>query len=449
MWRSRLASFFSRWIRLSAGLYISLAFSLLCLAQEGAPRERIRFLDGKVELCEVVAADADGITLRLSGISQPVRFRWWQLASEDAGRLREARTGRAAVAAEGEFLVPGYRIRTTEDRVYEGVVVEGAPPGQLWLKNSEGTFVIRIDSIASRDPIKVDLARAYAPDEIVGILVGRIKPRSPEDYDLLGLQLLRAKLQARAVSAFKVAEMLRHPESPEARMVGELVRLRDQIDDLAIRRAVFQAEEQALAGDYDAAIAQVEIVEKLLAGHPEAIQELHRVRTELQEFRGLARDDRMIMEGYRAAEALLMAKAMDRTVSFAAARDWAQQKLSSELLEHLRTKFNISPEDATARRVWEGRPTNILMKHSYEGSSWIVTRPDLRSPDEWWAGADDRVRYDLLKGLYIEKNLTVVQTETKSCGVCGGTGQVEQKNGQSAICPSCQGQKGYRVLIYR
>src|SRR6185369_4865051 len=142
---------------------------------------------------------------------------------------------------------------------------------------------------------------------------------SPEDYDLLGAQLLRAKLQARAVAAFKVAEMLRHPESPEARMVGELIKLRDRIDDLAIRKAVFLAEEQALAGEYDAAIAQVEVVEKLLAGNPAALEELKRVRTQLQEFRGMARDERIVKEGYRAAEALLKAKAMDREVSYAQA----------------------------------------------------------------------------------------------------------------------------------
>src|SRR5262249_50748380 len=157
-------------------------------------------------------------------------------------------------------------------------------------------------------------------------------PRSPEDYDLLGMQLLRAKLQARAVGAFKIAEMLRHPESPEARMVGELIKLRERIDDVAVRKAVFQAEEQALGGEYDAAIAQVEAVEKLLADRPEALEELKRVRTQLQEFRGLARDERIVMEGYRASEAFLKTKAMDRAVPFAQARAWVEEKLFAELL---------------------------------------------------------------------------------------------------------------------
>ena len=198
-------------------MYVSLGFAVLGAAQEGGPRERVRFLDGKAELCEIISADADGVTLKLSGIPQPLKFRWWQLAAEDAARLRDFHVGKPAKTAEAEFLVPGLRIRTTDDKVYEGVVADGAPPGQLWLKNAEGKFVIRIETIASRDEIKVDLARAYSPDEVVGILVGRIKPRTAEDYDLLGMQLLRAKLQARAVSAFRVAELLRHPESPVRR----------------------------------------------------------------------------------------------------------------------------------------------------------------------------------------------------------------------------------------
>jgi hypothetical protein len=328
-------------------------------------------------------------------------------------------------------------------------VADGAPRGQLWLKNAEGKFVVRVESILTRDEIQVDLAKAYAPDEVVGILVGRIKPHSPEDYDRLGAQLLRAKLQERAVAAFKVAEMLRHPESPEGRMVGELVKLRERVDDLAVRKAVFQAEEQALAGEYDAALAKVEEIEKLLTGHPEALEELKRVRTQLQEYRGMARDERIVAEGYRAGEAYLKLAAMNHQLSYADARAWAEEKLPAELFEHLRKRFNFSPGDDTVRQVWARRPAEGLMKHSYDGASWAVLRPEQRSPQDWWVAADDRTRYDLLKGLYVEKNLTVVTTQVKSCGVCGGIGTIQKRDETNGLCPSCFGLKGYRVLIYR
>jgi tetratricopeptide (TPR) repeat protein len=444
-WRSRFATIFTKWLRFSAGLYISLAFALLVSAQD-LPKERVRFLDGKTELCEVGNVDVDGVSLKLPGIPQAIKFRWWQLAAEDAARLRDRRPGTTPTSPDSEFFVSGLRIRTVDDKVYEGVPVDGAPAGQIWLKNADGKYVIRLETILTREEIKVDLTRAYSPDEVVGILVGRIKPRTPEDYDNLGAQLLRAKLQARAVAAFRVAELLRHPESPEARMVGELIKLRERVDDLAVRKAVFQAEEQALAGEYDAAIAKVEEIEKLLAGHPEALEELKRVRTQLQEFRGIARDERIVKEGYRAAESLLKLKAMDRSVSFADARAWAETKLPAELQQHLRSKFNFSPDDVTVQRVWDKRPADNLLKHAYDSSSWVVLRPELRSAQEWWVATDDRTRYDLLKGLYIEKNLGVLRSELKSCGVCGGTGQIGEP---ASICPSCQGLKGYRVLIYR
>jgi hypothetical protein len=447
-WRSRFATFFGKWLRFSTGLYISFGFALLASAQDGGPKERVRFLDGKVELCEVVSADADGVALRLSGIPQPIKFRWWQISTEDAARIRDSRPGTPSVTPESEFLVSGLRIRTVDDKVYEGVVAEGAPFGQLWLKNADGKYVIKIETILTRDEIKVDLTKAYTPEEVVGILVGRIKPRSPEEYDQLGAQLLRAKLQARAVAAFKVAEMLRHPESPEGRMVGELVKLRERVDDLAVRKAVFQAEEQALAGEYDAALAKIEEIEKLLTGHPESLEELKRVRTQLQESRGLARDERIVSEGYRASEAFLKLVAMNHQIPFADARLWAEAGLPAELFEHLRQRFNFSPGDETVRQVWERRPAEGLMKHSYDGSSWVVLRPELRAPQDWWAAADDRTRYDLLKGLYIEKNLSVLRTELKSCGVCGGIGTIQRRDETSAICPSCFGLKGYRVLIY-
>jgi hypothetical protein len=47
--------------------------------------------------------------------------------------------------------------------------------------------------------------------------------------------------------------------------------------------------------------------------------------------------------------------------------------------------------------------------------------------------------------LFVEKHLTVIRTEQKSCAVCGGTGL----DAANAMCAACQGLKGFRVLIYR
>lgn len=435
---------------------MSLAFAAGVQAQEGAPKELIRFPDGKVELCEIGAADAEGVVLKLEGLPRPVRFRWWQIAPEDAARIREARLGKGApesVPAPGGLLIPGLRIRTREGKSIEGFPEAGAPAGKLWIKSVEGRHVIEMDSVTSREEIQIDLVRVYTPDEAVSILVGRLRPQTPEDYDKLGSELLRAKLEARAQSAFKMAGVLRNPERPEARLARVLIRLRERLDDLAVRKSVFSTEERALAGDYDAALEELEALEKLLAGNPEALEELRRVRGELQSLRGRARDDRILDEAWRTIEAMTKTHALDRSLTMAAGKAWALERLPVALLEHLRVKFNFSPEDPALRLLWERRPEGPVFKHAYDDATWVVMRPELRDPEPWWAQADDAARHALLMGWFVERHLQVKRVEEKSCARCGGTGRVETVTDAAvpapALCGSCQGLKSSRVLIYR
>src|SRR5687768_615811 len=94
-----------KWLRASAGTYIALALSAAALRAQDVPKaERIRFLDGRTELCEVAGKDGDGVTLKLPGVPRPVKFPWWQLDPIDASRLRG---GEAPVPAGSEFSVAG------------------------------------------------------------------------------------------------------------------------------------------------------------------------------------------------------------------------------------------------------------------------------------------------------------------------------------------------------
>lgn len=427
------------------GLYVSALLAVGAAAQE-PPRERVRFIDGKSELCEAISADAEGVTLRLGGLPKPVTFRWWQLDPEDAAALRERFLGKAAAPAPETFAVAGVRLRTLDNKVVEGVLLPHAPPLELWVKNAEGKFVFRVDAVASREDVLLEPRKVYTPDEMLQVLVGRIRPGSPEDYDRLGAELLRARLRERAVAAFRTAELLRHPEWPEARLYRELVRLRDRLEGLALRKIVFDAQEACLAGDYDGALAQMDAVEKDLerARGEEVLREVRRLRAELQEFRGRARDDRIVREWRRAFEGFLKERALDRALSFAEARAFVEERLLAEVLEHVRRRFNFSPDDPAARLAWDRRGPELLAKHGYDEASWIVLRAEAGAPDAWWSGASDAARYRLLKGLAVEKHFRVLRAESKSCGTCGGTGLAE-----SAVCPACAGLKHQRVLIYR
>lgn len=412
-------------------------------AQE--PPERVRFLDGRAELAEVAGKDADGVTLRLAGLPRPVKFPWWQIDPADAARLRGEGTG-SPIPGPGDLTVPGVRIRTVDGKTFEGILQPGAPAGQLWIRGPEGRAAVPLASVLARDDVRLEMRLVYSAEEIVALLTGRLRPSTAEDYDKLGAELQRAKLEERAAGAFRMAELLRHPEWPEARICADLARLRERIEDLAVRRAVMLSQEGTLAGDYDAAVTALDEAERAVGPGPEALlAELRRLRSQVHALRGRAREERLVAEGWRTMEALLKAKAMDRAVGYAQARAHVEERLLPELLAELRKRFNFTPDDDALRAAWEARPGDAAFKHSTGEGSWLFLGADRRAPEAWWSEADDAARYRVLKGHFVEKHLKVLRTELKSCSGCGGTGL----DGKGSACAACMGLKAHRVLIYR
>lgn len=392
------------------------------------------------------AKDGDGVTLRLAGLPKPVRFPWWQLDPEDAARLRG--DARGPLPPAGEFAVAGLRVRLADGKTVEGIRMPGAPAEEMWIRNIDGKHVLPAGSVTAVEAVRLDLPRVYGPEEIAGILAGRIRPSTPEGFDRLGAELQRAKLEERAMAAFRMAELLRHPEWPEAAVAADLVKLRNRIEDLAVQRSLYEAQESCLTGEYDAALAQMDAVEAALAGRAGAEglrEELRRLRSQIQALRGRARDERIVQEGWRVAEALLKAKAMDPGADWTQARTWAEERLPAELLERIRRRFNFTPGDPALAAAWQARPAEPVQKHPVDEASWITLRPEAKDVEGWWRSADDSARYRALKAAWILKHLSLLKADLKSCATCGGTGQEPS----GAVCSSCLGLKEQRVLFYR
>ncbi len=411
----------------------------------------MRFVDGKVELCEVVSQDEQGVVLRLDRVPRPVRFSWWQIDPDDAEALKTGDRGGPAEAVSAERTIAGIRVRTTDGKVHEGLPLSGAPPGEIWLKNAGGKVVVRAGEVASREEARVPLQRVFTPDELFTHLVSRIRPSTPEDFDRLGAELVRVRLADRAGSVLRVAELLRHPDRPESRLYRDLGKLRDLLEDIAVRQAAFDARESCLAGDYERALERLDAVEQgLPASAPAAAgAEVRRLRGLVQELRGAAREERIVQEWYRTFDALIKAKAMDREISHAEAKAWVEGTLPGEVERHVQARFNFSPGDPEARRAWDRRPGSASFKHSAGNGSWLELRPEARAPEAWWSAADDASRYAVLKGLAVERHLHVLARELKGCPSCGGTGVDAAARPAGQACPSCLGTKAQRILFYR
>lgn len=442
----------ARWLRSTTGLYVSFLLCAGLAAAQESPGTRIRFVDGRTEACEIVSSDAEGVTLRLERIPKPVKFPWWQIDREDAEAIRGVgmREGTAG-SASPERTLPGLRVRTREGRVFEGVPLPGAPAGDLWLGTSGGKTVVPGASVVSREQIRIPIEKACTPDELFSHLVARIQPATADDFDRLGAELVRAKLPDRAGAILRMAEFLRHPERLESRTVRDLVRLRDALESLEARKAAAAAQESCLAGEYEAALERLDAVERALPSPAPAaaLAEVRRLRGLLQELRGAARDERIVLEWHRAMDTRLKARAMDRAVSWAEASAWVERGLPEEVERDVRARFNFSPSDPGARGAWERRPEDPVYKHAVGSGSWLTLKPEIRAPEEWWSVADDASRYGALKGLAIERHLRVVSKELKSCPACGGTGLARGPAAEGEICPACLGTKSQKVLIYR
>jgi len=419
------------------------------VAQEPDRRRGIRFVDGGIELCEVVSIDSEGVVLRLDRVPRPVKFAWWQIDPEDAREIRGG--GRATPPLAEGGTVPGIRVRTREGGVFEGVPVPGAPEGDVWIRNAEGRTALKAEQVVSREEVALPLARVYSPEEIFRLFAGRIRPSTPEEFERLGAELVRARMGDRAGALLRMAELLRHPDRPPMRLYRDLGRLRDLLEDLALRQAVAEAQESGLAGDYDRVLERLEAVERGLPASPPAgvEAELRRLRNLVQEMRGADREERIVQEWHRTTEVLLKARAMDPKGSFREASEWVERALPEEVERQVRGRFNFTPGDPEIRRAWERRSQDAVRKHAVGSGSWIWLEPGARDREEWWRGADAASRYGVLMGLAVERHFQVVACELKSCPACGGGGRVEGPSSSGDLCATCLGTKSLRVLIYR
>jgi len=361
-----------------------------------------------------------------------------------AAGLREAG---AQEAPEETLTVPGVRIRTREGKVYEGLL-GSAPNGRdLVVKNAEGSFPVPPESVESRERVRLDLKKVFRPGELLGILAGREQPGAAEEADRPGTARLRERLGEWTGTVFRISEILRRPEFAEPELQNDLAKLRAALEDLALRRTVFQAEESGLEGDYEFALAQIQRIEKSIDGSPAdlaLLAEIRRLQAQIEEGRGRAREEAVVDEIWRSLDASLKSLAMNRQIRFPEARDQVTGGLPARVLDRVRKRLNFSPEDPSPQAAWEHRSGQVRLRHAYGEASWVAVNPEARPVDEWWRTARDEVRYALLKGMYVEKHLAVVHVVTKTCGGCGGDGSVGD-----AVCPLCEGLKLQRVVIYR
>jgi hypothetical protein len=236
---------------------------------------------------------------------------------------------------------------------------------------------------------------------------------------------------------------------PEHGLYEAVGRLYAAMVDVTVREAVGQMQESSHVGDYEAALASVREVERLLGGGGAAAEELARIKTEIVVLRNLTHETRLQNEWLTAIDAELMRLATDGAVSFAEADLTARTKLMADAERRVAERLGFTVGDPVVSDAWRRRPQAQSKLHSYGAASFLSEAGTGRQ-ELWWGEAAPEERFAYLKGLHIELHRSVERVEAKNCSTCGARGTVRGATmGSTAPCPVCRGAQTFRVLVYR
>lgn len=402
----------------------------------------IRYLGGHEESVEVLAADAQGLTVRAGGLK--VYLNWYELDDACARSLQQTFLSPEQQKSPGPR-VHGKRVKRRDGSVVEGMRLDWSNEREVLLKTIKGTMTIAVSDIVEYDDVELALRDVLTPEELYRQIQERLQPDDPDGWEKFSRELTAVGLPDRAQAAARVADLLRRVESPEHSLHRGLGDLRAALIDIGLRQSVYDVQEEYLLGHYEKAIQLLKVVRSKVTPDTRAAEELERVHAELVTLRTLSLEARIAAEWSRNADGILLEVASSRSTSIDDAERAARERADKDAEARTAASFGFTPGDRTVRDAWERRPADRLLVHSYAEASWLVSRAEARGGGEsWWTDAPKEQKFAYLKGLYIESARKVVRVDAKNCPACGARRQVGGKT-----CTGCGGLGTHRVLIYR
>jgi tetratricopeptide (TPR) repeat protein len=411
----------------------------------------LRFLDGTLKTGYLIKIDRKGIKFRPEGTKVAIRFGWEELAPECAEELKKKYL--RVEPLPKKFALDGVKIITKDGKELKGIIIERfSTDEEIFIKSAQVSKFIKRHEIKEIHKTKLDPLEVYTSEELSKILYDRILPSDAEGYERLAEEFKKLKLEAEAVRAYKLSLALRKEDFPQGRLYKDLLKLRERIANIALKETLYQAQEEYLLGEYEKVLERLNKVQESLIKLPlrdEILHELKRIRVELNLLREITKDQKIISEYSRTIDALILAKAISRELSCKEAEWYVENRLKGEVEGLIAHRFNIDKE--SIKIIWEKRSRFGLKKLSYGKASWLLTDPAPKEKERFWETLENNLRFNYLKGLYIQRYMEVVKVLQKNCACCGAKGVIKVSHqGEKALqCPSCRGKKFFRIIIYR
>lgn len=471
--------------------------------------QTITMADGQVVLAQVDDAYGEGLRIKRLDNGGSLELRWDQLAADCARRIQQ----QFALVGDdqGELTVQASEVRYTlngSPQTVIGRILEGQGQGQLVVQQRGVQFKIPSTEITGVRQIDVPVSQIYTPDEFYAQRLAAIAPSENADlHAQLADELIRVRDYVRAVEHLQKAKDLGNSRQPE-RIAPQLERAklyvlakkeRELLDQVQVARTRGTARDFKQGRELLARFATEFPQSKLKADFDQEKKRFEDARTKFF--------SQQVADRWRAAiQTVGDKKLQEPDVTLAQAREYAESKMSDDVVAYVGKRLELAPEEVTS--LWALRdkyPLGRRPEHfSYGIGSWVlgevailkdtkqgaeakkatekdpaearelerVTRAIRKmmeqrrnaaagqpgqsreqTDEEWWADTDRSDKASWLRAYYAEfgGKLTVTSAFTQPCFACSGLGtqtELEPKTNKvlKVKCYLCHGTKWVRSL---
>lgn len=424
------------------------------MAQQEPPKEQkiqFRLKFGSPKEGVLVNWDDRGIKVRIDEVIMP--FLWEEIMDEDVAVLKARLFGEIPTPVkEGFGTVNGVIIRTTDGKLYEGIEIPDlSDPATIVIQplRKSGKIVIKRSEILSRQEKAYELSQVFTADQIKQLMITKFAPKTSEDYMNLAEQFFKANLIPEGQQMAELSRILARTDTADSTVQTMLIGLRQKLMDLDFKKMVYEIQADAVSGELDSVAKKLEELYKhctVKQAPSHVLDDIKNLKAVVYQLANSTKFDRIVSEFYLGAEALALTKAIDRTITYAAALDYLNRKMLDEVYDRISSRVKLVKGDPYIAQVVAKRPQTILRKHSYDEASTL--RMGLASdPESFWQTCSNEVRYKFLLGMFIEKFMEVTAEAEKSCPDCGGKGRLEYEPVRT--CDKCVGTGKIRIITYR
>lgn len=342
------------------------------------PAQALQLADGRVLLAEVDSAEVSGDGLRVRRLDNGgvLDLRWEQLSPATATMLKQ----RFDLVArdDGELLVRADEV-SYEDcgrcvTVIGRVLDREADP--IVVAKQGHTYPIARDDLLGMRAVDVPASQVYTTQEFYTVQLAEIDPgESADKHMLLADNLIRFRDYEHAAEHLERAGELGNSKDPDklAKMVDRLTRYKQAAAELGLLEQLQVAKSRGQLRDFKKGR---EIIAQFEEQYPDSkLQaEFERARARFEVERSRVLTQKVADQWRRAIRSLAEKKVLDKDFSLQAARAYAENEMTDEIVERLAGQLEIESDEV--RELWQQRskyPAGKRTEHfSYGVGSWVL-----------------------------------------------------------------------------